>query len=279
MQSNIFKALIFFFCLLYLSSCLKNGETSTRPAWETHLEWALMDVHSIDGEDSSLIDKNLETLAEKNIYRAIVFKLPFQKKKCLFVKKKEKYFEIFITHSLPLKKDCFQYQRFIFEKSFDEELLKMNILSHSLYLIFKKGKSKIDLLSWRGNTFVSSDENSLFVDPKIFQKQIQDYRDARFDKNTQIYCHKVDAKCADLYANQCDQCPFGFVEIVDYNCPQGSSKICRPLECGTKGNPACRVGRGDDLLKRNLCYENSPYGFCQEGLSLFCDSDNILICL
>lgn len=103
----------------------------------------------------------------------------------------------------------------------------------------------------------------------------QSYADGDFH-----FCHRVDKDCQDKTEFHCDQCRFGWVEVVDHFCPQGGSKICGRNRCGERGEPACPRGRS--FLEENVdgpCFADSTAGFCAPGLSTICDENQVLICL
>jgi len=93
-------------------------------------------------------------------------------------------------------------------------------------------------------------------------------------------CHGVNRDCSNVVAYKCEQCEEGIVEVVDYNCPQGGSKYCARNKCGQKNEPACPRGyKVLDSKLASLCFDGSPAGFCEPGLKVFCNNDNILVCL
>ncbi|WP_127716472.1 hypothetical protein [Halobacteriovorax sp. HLS] len=95
------------------------------------------------------------------------------------------------------------------------------------------------------------------------------------------FCHRVDSSCNEVIENTCDECLNNWIEVVDYNCPTGSSKICAPLSCGQRGMPACPRGtfwKGITTMV-DLCFTDSPAGYCDEGLSTICDENKILTCI
>ncbi len=92
-------------------------------------------------------------------------------------------------------------------------------------------------------------------------------------------CRKINNKCEIVGEDLCDQCRFGWYEVVDYNCPQGGSRFCGQNNCGKKDEPACPAGaKIFDLENSELCFDESPAGFCQEDLQIVCSKDHILTC-
>ena len=112
-----------------------------------------------------------------------------------------------------------------------------------------------------------------------FKKWVGEFTDNYQDRTSKI-CHQFAKNCIEITANICNDCKYGFYEVLDYNCPQGRTKYCGKSNCGQRGMPACLSGM--ERLKKEsveVCYENSPYGICQQGLNTFCDENHILICL
>lgn len=102
----------------------------------------------------------------------------------------------------------------------------------------------------------------------------------KYIEDKAIVCHKVAKNCVDTTPNECDQCPNGWYEVVDYNCKQGGTKFCAPNYCGEKGEPACVRGYEFTGTNRDdLCVQGSPAGYCRPGLNTYCDDDKVLICL
>lgn len=104
--------------------------------------------------------------------------------------------------------------------------------------------------------------------------------DKKVDLSDKDLCHGVNSNCQDVVGYRCENCPEGFYEVVDFNCPQGGSKYCGVDNCGKKNEPACP--RGYKILGsklKSLCFDGSPAGLCGPGLETFCNEDNILICI
>ncbi|OUR93493.1 hypothetical protein A9Q84_18645 [Halobacteriovorax marinus] len=93
------------------------------------------------------------------------------------------------------------------------------------------------------------------------------------------FCERVDRTCKVIGKNSCYECLAGWIPVVDFNCPNGGSKVCAPIDCGKKGMPACPRGtkwKGVEMLE--LCFDNSPAGFCEGELKTMCDDNKVLIC-
>jgi len=95
-----------------------------------------------------------------------------------------------------------------------------------------------------------------------------------------IFCERVDNSCKTIETNTCSECLKGWLPVVDFNCPNGGSKVCAPLPCGRKGMPACPRGtRWKGVEMHDLCFDESPAGFCVGELKTMCDENKVLICI
>ena len=92
----------------------------------------------------------------------------------------------------------------------------------------------------------------------------------RVSRGSAIRCQQVDKNCQTVGDDRCDDCRYGWYQVVDYNCPQGGSKFCGQNHCGEKNEPACprgtKVVGGEDA------------GICQSDLTAVMNADHILIC-
>lgn len=94
------------------------------------------------------------------------------------------------------------------------------------------------------------------------------------------FCERKNDQCEIVGNSNCNECLYGWDYLVDYNCAGGGSKACSPVNCGEKGKPACVRGllwSGKDM--RELCFDDSPAGFCQDDLKTICGEDGVLICI
>lgn len=92
----------------------------------------------------------------------------------------------------------------------------------------------------------------------------------RMSRGSAIRCQQVDKNCQNIGENRCDECRYGWYQVVDYNCPQGGSKFCGQNHCGEKNEPACP--RGSKVV------EGDELGICQNDLSPVWNADHILLC-
>lgn len=92
----------------------------------------------------------------------------------------------------------------------------------------------------------------------------------RMSTGTAIRCQQMDKNCNQVGENRCDDCRYGWYQVVDFNCPQGGSKFCGQNHCGEKGEPACP--RGTKVIGQD------EEGICQSDLTATPNADHILIC-
>lgn len=92
----------------------------------------------------------------------------------------------------------------------------------------------------------------------------------RFSLNTAIQCRKINSQCEVIGEDRCEQCRFGFYQVIDYNCPQGGSRFCGISHCGEKNEPAC--------IRGSITKVDDNDGICNDGLIPVRDKNNILIC-
>lgn len=110
-----------------------------------------------------------------------------------------------------------------------------------------------------------SDESFDFASNKYLGK-LSD----RFSQGNAIRCEQVNKDCQTIGENRCEQCRYGWYEVVDFQCPQGGSKFCGQNHCGEKNEPACP--RGVKVV------ELEEAGICQSDLEPRLNPDKILIC-
>lgn len=92
----------------------------------------------------------------------------------------------------------------------------------------------------------------------------------RFSKGNAIRCHQVNKDCETIGENRCDECKYGWYEVVDFQCPQGGSKFCGQNHCGEKNEPACP--RGIKVV------DPEEAGICQSDLEPTLNLEKILVC-
>jgi hypothetical protein len=92
-----------------------------------------------------------------------------------------------------------------------------------------------------------------------------------------VLCHGIDKNCKTRSNYRCEQCESGWYEVVSSDCPSQYNKICGQDNCGKRGQPACIRGRVSSEYKLGYCINDSPIGFCDEGLRVYCNA-NQLVC-
>jgi hypothetical protein len=95
----------------------------------------------------------------------------------------------------------------------------------------------------------------------------------RFSNGNAIRCHQVNKDCETIGENRCDQCRYGWYEVVDFQCSQGGSKFCGQNHCGEKNEPACP--RGEKVVDPKDVEEA---GICQSDLEATPNLEKILVC-
>lgn len=99
---------------------------------------------------------------------------------------------------------------------------------------------------------------------------------SRFELKNQDHCYQVDDKCKVVMKNRCDLCPKSFINVIETNCQTDYSKICVDHSCGNKNQPACIRGWKASQLKLDFCIADSPVGFCNPGLRVFCEAGRLV---
>ena len=92
----------------------------------------------------------------------------------------------------------------------------------------------------------------------------------RFSNGAAIRCQQINKNCEVVGENRCEQCRYGWYEVVDFQCPQGGSKFCGQNHCGEKNEPACP--RGVKVV------DLEDAGICQNDLVPTPNLENVLIC-
>lgn len=92
----------------------------------------------------------------------------------------------------------------------------------------------------------------------------------RFSLGSAIRCHQVNKDCETVGENRCEDCKYGWFEVVDFQCSQGGSKFCGQNHCGEKNEPACP--RGVKVV------DVEDAGICQSDLEPILNLEKILVC-
>jgi hypothetical protein len=113
-----------------------------------------------------------------------------------------------------------------------------------------------------------SDESFDFTNNKYLGKLTD-----RFSNGNAIRCHQVNKDCETVGENRCEECRYGWYEVVDFQCPQGGSKFCGQNHCGEKNEPACP--RGEKVVDPE---DAETAGICQNDLEPTRNLEKILVC-
>lgn len=89
-------------------------------------------------------------------------------------------------------------------------------------------------------------------------------------------CFDVDDKCNVLIKNKCDYCPSSILPVIASNCLYKARKYCSKKLCGQKNSPACIRGRVASHYDGLYCINDSPLGFCEKNLRVFCINDELI---
>jgi hypothetical protein len=91
-------------------------------------------------------------------------------------------------------------------------------------------------------------------------------------------CFQVDDGC-NVLKNNCNDCESGSMPIISSKCDKEYNKICSVTACGNRGAPACVRGYNySGKVIDTGCIDGSSSGYCQGGLSAYCDERSILVC-
>lgn len=171
---------------------------------------------------------------------------------------------------LDIKDLAVKLENFKFNMSFKlkDQKIEWNFLLPNLQagLIHEKYQPQSEKKLYSGMTFLKVTEDSF---DQINNKYLGRLND-RVSRGSAIRCLQLDKFCSQVGENRCDECRYGWYEVVDYNCPQGATRFCGQNHCGEKNEPACVRGR--------KVVEEEDLGICQSDLTPVFNSDHILIC-
>lgn len=117
-----------------------------------------------------------------------------------------------------------------------------------------------------GMTFLKVTEDSF---DQVHNKYLGRLGD-RVSRGSAIRCLQVDKSCRQVGENRCDECRYGWYQVVDYNCPQGGTRFCGQNHCGEKNEPAC--------IRGSKVVDDEDLGICQSDLTAVFNADHVLIC-
>jgi hypothetical protein len=285
---------IFGLALIVLASCMKNDQASTSVA-EADLKLTQEWVYATSLSD---IKYNNEVITRPPGFEQLVMSLTIpssgglvEKKHCLYyqVPYKEKVGHIKVQE-VKVQGECpestTEDEFFISLVGVDNFKLTVADFKIIMKFDYNKQKSEISIptpnielglvhekyqaLSEKrlisGLRLLRLSEDSFDFASSKYLGQLSD----RFARATAIRCQQVNKDCQTVGENRCEQCRYGWYEVVDFQCPQGGSKFCGQNHCGEKNEPACP--RGVKVI------DPLDAGICQSDLEPIANADKILIC-
>jgi hypothetical protein len=91
-------------------------------------------------------------------------------------------------------------------------------------------------------------------------------------------CFEVNENC-NVIKNICQDCEFSSLPVISSKCQKTYNRICSAIACGNRGASACVRGYNYSAKPIDAgCVDGAMSGYCQEGLSAYCDERNILVC-
>tara|TARA_Y100001954_G_scaffold116847_1_gene126323 strand:- start:12766 stop:13797 length:1032 start_codon:yes stop_codon:yes gene_type:complete len=96
-----------------------------------------------------------------------------------------------------------------------------------------------------------------------------------------IRCETWSKSCRKKEASFCQNCRWGWYEVIGGKCERFNDKFCGQDNCGTVGWPACPKGLDQEKISylKGHCQRSKERAFCQKGLQKVCDGDGVVICL
>lgn len=85
-----------------------------------------------------------------------------------------------------------------------------------------------------------------------------------------VLCHNINEDCAEVSPSTCAQCENGWYEVPN-GCEKGP-KYCGNVNCGGKGEPACRRGLKWQRAESEFdCRTDSSFAYCSRGAAIVCE--------
>jgi hypothetical protein len=169
-------------------------------------------------------------------------------------------------------------------KDLVEELKITSLDANKIQLFFFPQDRRLDsqTLIKKDNLVIKMDETNLnfplrnLTENKIFPLEV------KIPKNQNLIdgavCFEVDENC-NIIKNTCQNCEFSSLPVISSKCQKIYNRICSATACGNRGASACV--RGYNYSAKAIdpgCVDGAMSGYCQEGLSAYCDERNILVC-
>jgi hypothetical protein len=286
-----------FFILFFFVSCLRReGDNQSLIEQEVKLSREWMYAKSIDGikANDQVIDRpvgvdqfifKITFLDESGIHfknHCVYYKVPYKKilglmrvqeiaadKSCPENPSEQSWIEINGMKSLAVSLNSFKLSlNFLFQEDLKVKKVKWEIplLNFSQGLTHEKYQAPLSKKLYPSITFLRLTEESLENSNNPYLGKLND----RFSKSDAIRCRQINKNCEIQGVDRCDECRYGWYQVVDYNCPQGGSRFCGQNHCGEKNEPACPRGSKSS--------GSEDLGICQSDLVAVRNADQILIC-
>jgi hypothetical protein len=156
---------------------------------------------------------------------------------------------------------------------------KIKIKSNQFTIKMDSEKIKIDLYNLQTNekpkvAMQSAVESKSFssVDIAIEESRVVIPQKTILDGKI---CFDVDDEC-NHEADNCMKCQYGSYTIINSACRTKYSKVCGHNNCGQNGQHACIRGFEITDFKLDYCITDSPAGFCNKGLRVFCHNQTLV---
>ena len=203
-------------------------------------------------------------------------------------------FKVFFSHKKVLaKKSKREIQPFVFTMSYLKEG-KTYWSSFPLVNLNADGikwekEKKIRFSQGKLGRYSSTEREGLFKAGYFWSDlEREDSEDFRVGLGHQKYidgkairCEAWSKDCKKKQQSFCQNCRWGWYEVVGGKCEKFHDKFCGQDNCGIRGWPACPKGLQQEKLSylKGHCQKSKEKAFCQEGLEKVCDGDGVVICL
>lgn len=281
--------------LILLSSCVMNSEQNSMSVAEMDLKLTQEWIYATSTAD---LKYNNEVITRPPGFEQLVMSLTIpnqggltEKKHCLYyqVPYKEKSGHIKVQEiksQTPCPDSTTEDKLFVMIDGVNN--FKVTVANYKINLSFEHNKKKAELsiptpnieLGLVHEKYRALSEKRLISGMKLLRLSDDSFDFAsnkylgqlsdRFARGTAIRCEQVNKDCETVGENRCEQCRYGWYEVVDFQCPQGGSKFCGQNHCGEKNEPACP--RGVKVI------DPSEAGICQNDLEPYPNLDKILVC-
>lgn len=165
----------------------------------------------------------------------------------------------------------------------DKAYVKLQNIRNLGIEIGKKLIIKIDLVKLKYNLLNLSKKRSkkLLSSSALNTSLIASDVEYSLDRSDELkdgeICFDIDDECKVLIEDKCDSCVGSSFAVIASSCGVKYQRRCGENICGTKNNPACIRGfKTSGVSPQNYCINDSPVGFCQEGLRVVCENGTLI---